>query len=985
MKTSSHRSTTSHLLASLLLTAAALGSVHCRSQEEEPTATLAPDFAGQFASPGREVQPRLRWWWPGAHVDHEELVREVHEIADAGFGGVEIADVYDSVHEPMDPEVYGWGTDRWNEAVAVVLEAANERGLVVDITIGPHWPSTVPTIVPDDPAAAQEVTFGQTIVKGGQTYSGELPEPILPPSGVSRGNPEPPLTTHVLRVLAVACAGACATEGTATLDADSVTDVTDRAGDGRIDWTAPSGADWVLLPIYRRPTGQIVNMYDRNSMNSPVTSPQSYVVDHFGRAGAQAVIDYWEGVLLTPRVRALLAEVGGSIFEDSIEIKNTQYWTPGLLEEFEARRGYSIEPYLPILMNRTRESFRRAAEAAFTFGDTDLDERIRHDWDHTLNELWFENRLEPLRSWTESLGMRYRNQGYGTTVDVILSAALTGQPEGESLGFGDNVDQYRALASGRDMGGGEKLSDEMGAFFGAYDTLWTTEMIPTLSRNFAAGVNELYLHGYAYADAPGAQWPGFAAFETAFAEPWNAQQPTWAHIQDVTGYMARTQLVLRQGRNTVDVAYLRQELDRRGGYPEDPTLLRAGYSVGYLSPAVLELPSANVTDGQLAPDGPAYRALLVVDDPAIPLTAANRLLELARQGLPIIFAGAAPETVPGLLDHEGRSRALRDVVAELLAEPSVKQVPAESDLLDALAGAGIEPAVHYGEPADLLNVHRRVGTTNFYYLYNNADEAVARSVDFVGTGRPFLLDGWTGVIRPIAAFSRTDRGVEVEVSLAPGEATIVAVSSGQALGRAPGEGASDTTADELVDDGRRPEPLTLDEWTLSVEAWGPGESASETSKVRLEEIRLDGLRPWTAIEGLEHVSGLGTYSTTFDVDGGGTAGHGASLDLGRTVDTVRIRVNGQVVGPVNLMNPVVDIGPYLTAGTNTLEVEVATSLANRLLEARPELAAGSPRPPGSGGAPGGPPRPRMAPRAQGYGLLGPVVLQPHGQAALEER
>ncbi len=1011
MTSRGHRRAGLDLVASFVVAVAALAAVQCGRQQEVPEETA--DLATEFADPGMEVRPRLRWWWPGANVDHAELVREVHEIADAGFGGVEIADVYDSVHEPMDPKVYGWGTERWNEAVAVVLEAAKERGLVVDVTIGPHWPSTVPTIVPDDAAAAQEITFGQAIVKGGETYSGELPEPLLPPSGISRGNPDPPLTTHVLRVLAVACRGSCATEGTVTLDAASATDLTDRVVEGRIDWTAPSGADWVLLPIYHRPTGQIVNMFDRNPLNSPVTSPQSYVVDHFGRAGAQAVIDYWESVLLTPRVRALLAEVGGSIFEDSIEIKNTQYWTPGLLEEFEARRGYSIEPYLPVIMNRTIETFGRAAEPAFTFGADNLDERVRHDWEQTLNELWFENRLEPLRSWAESLGMRYRNQGYGTTVDVILSAALTGQPEGESLGFRSNVDQYRALASGRDMGGGLKLSDEMGAFFGAYDTLWTTEMIPTLNRNFAAGVNELYLHGYAYADAPGAQWPGFAAFETAFAEPWNGQQPTWTHIQDLTGYMARTQLVLRRGLNTVDVAYLRPELDRRGGHAEDPSLLRAGYSVGYLSPAVLELPSATVADGRLAPDGPAYRALLIVDEPAMEPTTAKRLLALARAGLPIFFAGATPRTVPGLKDHESQSEALAKVVAELLAEPSVRQVAGEDELLDVLASVGIEPDVRHGEPADVVNVHRRDGGTDFYYLSNNGAEAVTLGVELAGLGTPFALDAWTGAIRPIAPSTPGARGVRIDVSLVPGQATIVAVGDGRVLGGAPGERASGTTADELayeegllvVRDGeagtytttlasgehvasdiqRVPEPIKLERWTLSVEAWGPGERATQTSKRRLPEITLERLRPWTEIEGLEHVSGVGTYSTTVDLEEGWTGGYGAYLDLGDHVDTVRVRVNGQSVGPVDQIHSVVDVGPSLEGGANTVEVEVATSLANQLLQVRPELAAAPPRPPGPGGGPGGPPRPRMTPQAQGYGLLGPVVLRPYGQVAVSDR
>ena len=244
----------------------------------------------------------------GCPVKHDELIREVNEIADAGFGGVEIADVYDSVAAVMDPSIYGWGTKAWTDAVEVVLETAKARGLVVDISIGPHWPSTVPTIVPDDAAAAKEIVHGRAIVRGGGAFAGPLPEPVLPPGGVMRGNPSPPVTARVLRVLAARCTGSCDGEGTVELDADSVRDVTASLVDGRLTWTAPAGGEWVLLPIYERGTGQIVNMFAFNPNNSPVTEPQSYVVDHFSRAGAQVVMDYWEKTLLTPRTRQLLAE-----------------------------------------------------------------------------------------------------------------------------------------------------------------------------------------------------------------------------------------------------------------------------------------------------------------------------------------------------------------------------------------------------------------------------------------------------------------------------------------------------------------------------------------------------------------------------------------------------------------------------------------------------------------------------------------------------
>jgi hypothetical protein len=37
---------------------------------------------------------------------------------------------------------------------------------------------------------------------------------------------------------------------------------------------------------------------------------------------------------------------GGSIFEDSLELKYKQYWTLKFIEEFKSRRDYDLTPFL---------------------------------------------------------------------------------------------------------------------------------------------------------------------------------------------------------------------------------------------------------------------------------------------------------------------------------------------------------------------------------------------------------------------------------------------------------------------------------------------------------------------------------------------------------------------------------------------------------------------------------------------------------------
>lgn len=65
-----------------------------------------------FALPEPAQRPMFRWWWPGGAIEFDQIEREVNAMADAGFGGFEIADVRDGTRVPMDPKVYGWGGAR---------------------------------------------------------------------------------------------------------------------------------------------------------------------------------------------------------------------------------------------------------------------------------------------------------------------------------------------------------------------------------------------------------------------------------------------------------------------------------------------------------------------------------------------------------------------------------------------------------------------------------------------------------------------------------------------------------------------------------------------------------------------------------------------------------------------------------------------------------------------------------------------------------
>ncbi|MGW3730946.1 glycosyl hydrolase, partial [Streptomyces sp. NPDC000851] len=240
-----------------------------------------------FAAPGSAVRPKFRWWWPDALVDTDEIAREIDQIAAAGFGGVEIAAVTHSMRggETIDPVRYGWGTPAWVRAVEAALRQAKKRDITVDLTLGPAWPNSVPSLTPDSPAAVKELAHGTVTLTAGQSWTGAPPAPGTPPAeGVTK--------QELKLVQAIRITDAAARP--VLLDRTTVTDITGAVADGELRWTAPDdGGAWLVIAYWERGSGQ-------RPEGPHHTDPLSYVIDHFSAEGTRAAIDFWERHLLPP-------------------------------------------------------------------------------------------------------------------------------------------------------------------------------------------------------------------------------------------------------------------------------------------------------------------------------------------------------------------------------------------------------------------------------------------------------------------------------------------------------------------------------------------------------------------------------------------------------------------------------------------------------------------------------------------------------------
>ena len=195
-----------------------------------------------FAQPPTLTRPYIRYWWPHGLVDPEEVRREVNQIADAGFGGIEVQDAHHSIDTgtDLDTEHHGWGSQPWIDAFTAALEVSVERGLAFDSAFGPSWPLALSTIVPDDEAAAKELVLGYDFTEDGKTYNGPVPTPWN----------EAQCELHNLTTVAVQAwrvdNSTSATANPVLIEADSMVDLTSKVVNNTVKFEPPDDATWLI-------------------------------------------------------------------------------------------------------------------------------------------------------------------------------------------------------------------------------------------------------------------------------------------------------------------------------------------------------------------------------------------------------------------------------------------------------------------------------------------------------------------------------------------------------------------------------------------------------------------------------------------------------------------------------------------------------------------------------------------------------------------
>lgn len=805
----------------------------------------------------------MRWWWFGPAVENAEIEREILAMKAGGIGGFEVQPVYPLALDAAVPNLrnHPFLSSRFLASLRHASEIARREDLRMDLTLGSGWPFGGPHITAA--LAASQLRLERVQVPAGAT---ELLVPSLNP-GESR-----------IAVLI----GALGTDPKADRPLKPL-----RADSQRLS-LEPGEQPREALIFITGPTGQQVKR--------PAVGAEGFVLDHLNPAAVARHLSEVGEPLLT----ALGKRPPYAVFSDSLEAYGSS-WTPDLPAEFRNRRGYDLLAHLPAL-----------------FLDGPESSAVRYDWALTLAELVDERYLTVVDAWAKRRGTRFRAQVYGIPPVTLSSNRLVTLPEGEGSPW-RSFTSTRWATSGAHLYDRPVVSSEVWTWL--HSPAWAAtplDMKVEADRHFLQGVTQLVGHGWPYSP-PAVGEPGWAFYAAAAL---NDHNPWYAVMPDVMRYLQRISYVLRQGTPANSVGVFLPTEDALAGIT--PERASVNEWIGqHLHRGIIEsvLDSGNgfdfIDSDAVLARGIRHKVLVLPPMARIKPSAYRKILDWAEAGGVVVAMDNLPSLAAGL-----RASKAESVVVQELSNSLAKQSRAVMTDLKHLQSALTQvarPDVRLSAPEDALGfVHRRIGTSDIYFVANTSNLPVIRTARFLGDrGNGAWWD-------PIWGRRWASGTGEIQINLAPYESRLL-VFGGQPAGKVP---QLEQTSTALTG-----------HWTLQIANRPP--------------VPLADFRSWTEDRELVGFSGTAVYRNSFRLSDG--ARHCLGLDFGAAApqsrggdrgtrfgaavsapirDAAIVFVNGHRAGSLWAPPYRIDVSNFLKSGENQLEVHVSNSAINALA-ARP--------------------------------------------------
>ncbi|GEO06088.1 glycosyl hydrolase family 2 [Adhaeribacter aerolatus] len=871
-----------------------------KPQNNSVTANAGPTAATANIWPEvkKENRPWTRWWWMGSAVDEKNIGRLLGEYSRAGLGGVEIAPIYGAMgHESRYIEFL---SPQWMNMLDFTVKQAGNLGMGVDMTQGTGWPFGGPQVKPE--YAASKLIIQQYSLKAGQS----LTENIL-----VKDAKQQELGPILQAVMAYG-------------DKGEILNITDRVNAaGKLDWTPKTG-NWQIYAAFNGKTRQMVKRAAPGGVG--------YTLDHLNKDAVTAYLERFSQAFGNKNygVRAF--------YNDSYEVYGAD-WTPSFLEEFQKRRGYDLRPYLRELVSEEK---------------TENIARLKADYRETMSEMVLENFTRPWTAWAHQRNSITKNQAHGSPGNLLDLYAAVDIPEGETFGSSyfpipglrrdsadiRNVDpdpiMLKFASSGAHASGKNLISSETFTWLGEHFKTSFSQGKPEVEQVFLAGVNHVFYHGVTYSPEDVA-WPGWLFYASLNLTPANS---LWPHFRGLNDYITRTQSVLQAGKpdnelaiywpvydfwnqpegreRLITVHSIDEWLHPTPFYKQVKNLMATGYSLDFVSDKMLA--AADVSNGAIrtSPAAPAHNVLLVPQAKYMPVATLQNILKLANAGATVIIE-QLPTNVPGLHDLSNQRQKLKQLTGSLAftdAGNGIRQLKTGSGqilLTQDVPGALTAVGVNRETLADtgLKFIRREIPEGKYYYLVNHTAKAIDTTIPLnMEATSVVIMDPQSGRAG-LAATTKAQNKTSVRIQLQSGEALILKATNAPTAG---------VIAWQYLDNPDQTQEIS-GTWALHFTQGGPDLPADQ---------RLKQLLSWTELpdKKAEYFSGTGEYTITFNLPAKKAGEY--VLDLGKVNESARVWLNGQEVGILWSIPFRARVGQYLKPGKNTLKVEVANLMANRI-------------------------------------------------------
>lgn len=711
---------------------------------------LRSDLIEGFKNPPNESKARTWWHWISGHVSKKGITADLEAMKEVGIQEAQLFNVHLDV--PHGPVTYL--SEEWLDLFLFAAQEAKRLDLEMAFHNGPGWSSSGgPWVTPEN--AMQTVVYSELEVQGGQTLSGELPQPKtnldyykdiavlafpkrqqeLKIDGLDYKNLSERIRNHLLP-------DAKAIDEAAVIKKEDIIDLSSKLSlEGILQWEVPEG-EWIVLRLGHTAIGTKNRPAPEGGSGLEVDKMSTAALDAYWEAGIQPILN---------KLGDLVGSTVNNCIIDSYEVETTN-WTLGFDTEFKNLRGYDLKSYLPTL-------------AGYYVDSGEVTERFLWDFRRTIGDLIAENYYGHFGELCHKNGMKFSVEPYwgpfdnmqvGATGDIVMCEFWSGgYPFFDSPKFVSSV----AHLNGSSIVGAESFTGIGG---------WNVHpaMLKSIGdRAWAEGITRFIFHSYVH--QPFDVAPGFAL--SYHGTEFNRLNTWWEQSSAFMDYIARSQFLLQHGKSVADVLVFTGESSPNTAFLK-PKIKAMGYDYDLLG--ANKMNELYVKNGKIytTHSGP-YEVLALTDSQWMKAETLRKIKSLVDAGATVI--GTKPEKSPSLEDGPNGNSEIKILANSLWENGAIKSTSIKAYLEQTKTPPDVK--LEGADVTDISFIHRTSEQADMYFIANARKE----SREFIGrfrvTGKqPELWNAETGVIKEVPVFQQHEDGTtSVPLRLGMEEAVFV--------------------------------------------------------------------------------------------------------------------------------------------------------------------------------------------------------------------